>query len=298
MRRKFALLRHDEGSALVEFATILGLIMLSGAAAVMLVGSESEKTFATLSHWGTTEPAPSPRPFTEPDEAHEVDFVAPAPASVDAVDYQLTASEWTLTIILSTLGLFGYLACRRRRWRAQREDEHVDAGRELLDELDNKRFLKRQEILKVLSSDPQALFENRTEVRHLMTTRIRTVRPKTTIDEMREIMEQEHVRHFPVITEKGMLVGIVSDRDLLGLSGRIAADVMARSLITVSPTTKINSAVSQMVNRNISCLPVMQDTQLVGMLTTTDLVMTLQCALQLMQRRSRQAEEPVERVLV
>ena len=294
MRRKFGLLQRDEGSALVEFATILCLVILSGAAALTLLGSTSEKTFAMLSNWGISEPENAPRRALEDDFAHYETSEAP---DTDAVQYALTPSEWILTVIFSAVGLGVYLVCRRRTWRIHREDEEADASREILDELDNKRFVKRQEILKVLASDPQALFENRTEVRHLMTTRIRTVRPKTTTDEMREIMQQEHVRHFPVITDKGMLVGIVSDRDLLGLTGRVAADLMARSLITVSPTTKINSAVSQMVNRNISCLPVMQEAQLVGMLTTTDLVMTLQCALQLLQRRSRPADGPVERIL-
>jgi CBS domain-containing protein len=296
MRRKFGLLRRDEGSALVEFATILGLIILSGAAAVTLLGSTSEKTFAVLSEWGMGETDKAPRRAVEGEFAFADDNTTEA-AETDGSQYALTASECILTVIFSAVGLCVYLVCRRRTWRIQREDEEAEADREILDALDNKRFVKRQEILKVLASDPQALFENRTEVRHLMTTRIRTVRPKTTTEEMRDIMQQEHVRHFPVITDKGMLVGIVSDRDLLGLSGRVASDLMTRSLITVSPTTKINSAVSQMVNRNISCLPVMQEAQLVGMLTTTDVVMTLQCALQLLQRRSRPADAPVERIL-
>ena len=39
-------------------------------------------------------------------------------------------------------------------------------------------------------------------------------------------------------------------------------------------------AASAMLERNISCLPVVKDGRLCGVLTTTDLIMTLQCCLQ------------------
>jgi CBS domain-containing protein len=178
-----------------------------------------------------------------------------------------------------------YLAIRRHRVSKLRALEQLEDDRELLERLDNKRYLKRQEILKVLAADPNALVENRLEVRHLMTTRLRTVRPKTTLDEMRAIMAQEHVRHFPVLTDKGKLAGIVSDRDLMNHVAQKAADVMSCSLVTVAPTSKLGSAISQIINRNISCLPVTEGDTLVGILTTTDAILTLQCVLQLWQRK-------------
>jgi acetoin utilization protein AcuB len=163
--------------------------------------------------------------------------------------------------------------------------EQSDDDCELFEQADRERFRKRQQILKVLSADPRALAENRIEVRHLMTTELRTVRPKTTLDELQRIMAKEYTRYFPVITEKGKLAGIVSDRDLMNPVARHAADVMCASLITVKPTAKLAFAVAQMINRNLPCLPVTDVDRLVGILTTTDLVLTLQCMLQLGQRR-------------
>jgi acetoin utilization protein AcuB len=104
---------------------------------------------------------------------------------------------------------------------------------------------------------------------------------------MKAIMAEQHVRHFPVVKQDGTLLGIVSDRDLLDSAARVAADVMTRKLITVTPTTKINSALFEIITRNISCLPVMEGAKLVGILTTTDLMMTLQCAFQLWQRQEQ-----------
>jgi CBS-domain-containing membrane protein len=97
-----------------------------------------------------------------------------------------------------------------------------------------------------------------------------------------------------VLTEKGRLAGIVSDVDLMNQVAQKAADVMTCSLITVAPTTRLGTAISQMINRNISCLPVTEGETLVGILTTTDVVLTLQCVLQLGQRQRTQESPGLE----
>jgi CBS domain-containing protein len=280
----FAIVSRDDGAAVVEFAIVLGLILLSAVAAMVLVGEESERSLAQLSSWELTKlTAPANDTAETSQESAEAESSAET-AGDDIHTRLITVNQQVLTAIFATLALLCYVAIRRHRVNKQRAMEQLDDDRERMERLDNKRFHKRQEILKVLAADADALLENRIEVRHLMTGRLRTVRPKTTLDEMRTIMDLEHVRHFPVLTEKGRLVGIVSDRDLMNPIAQHAADVMTRSLITVSPTSKIGSAISQMVNRNISCLPVTEGDKLVGILTTTDAVMTLQCALQLWQR--------------
>ncbi|MEX2141513.1 MAG: CBS domain-containing protein [Pirellulales bacterium] len=285
MRRKLALLTRDDGAAVVEFAIVLGLILLSAVAAMALVGEESERSLALLSNWELTEPtAPADDAATETSSEY-MEAETPASTATDEQESRLiTVNQQALTAIFAALALMCYVAIRRHRVSKIRAMEQLDDDRELLQQLDNKRYLKRQEILKVLAADPHALLQNRIEVRQLMSTRLRTVRPKTTLDEMRAIMAQEHVRHFPVLTEKGRLAGIVSDRDLTNHVAQKAADVMTCSLITVGPTSKLGSAISQMINRNISCLPVTEGETLVGILTTTDAVLTLQCVLQLWQR--------------
>jgi CBS-domain-containing membrane protein len=93
-----------------------------------------------------------------------------------------------------------------------------------------------------------------------------------------------------VVSEKGTIVGIVSDRDLFTPEARVAADVMTRTVITISPKAKLETAAAQLINRNFSCLPVMENGALVGIVTTTDLVMTLQCAFQLRRRQTLPAD--------
>jgi acetoin utilization protein AcuB len=224
-------------------------------------------------------PAPDDRPRHEPDSAT-------SPAEIGTISLGQNA----LTVLFGGMAIAGYVAIRALRRRPPSAVEELDEPREFLERLDEKRFIKRQDILRVLAADPQALLENRLEVRHVMTSRLRNVRPKTPLAEIKEIMAEEIVRHFPVVNDKGTIVGIVSDRDLFVPEAHCASDVMTRTVVTVSPKARLETAAAQLVNRNISCLPVMDKGVLVGIVTTTDLVMTLQCAFQLHRRQTRPSE--------
>jgi CBS domain-containing protein len=256
---------------------------------MVLVSGESAQTFARLDDMGEKEPrAASTDTQTTPPEDSPAEIQLAAADSPDEGG-GITLHQNALTAVFGGMAIAAYVVVRSLR-RRPRALEDLDLAREFLERLDDKRFIKRQDILRVLSADPEALMANRLEVRHVMSSRLRNVRPKTPVAEIKEIMAEEIVRHFPVVNDKGIIVGIVSDRDLFTPEARIAADVMTRTVITISPKAKLETAAAQLINRNISCLPVMENGALVGIVTTTDLVMTLQCAFQLHRRQSLPAE--------
>jgi predicted transcriptional regulator/Flp pilus assembly pilin Flp len=283
MRKWRSLLGQESGSALIEFAILAGLIVLVAFGSIQFIGNESEHTFASLATKALRQPGSAVQSSTDidiqGDSSHE--------DSEKNRGLKITIDQNILLAVIGCLGIVVWQSYHRRRLRRIRELAAQEADRQLIERLDSKRFAKRQEILKVLEADPTALVQGRVEVRHLMTTGLSTVNHKASLKEMKMIMAEQHVRHFPVVKNDGTLLGIVSDRDLLDPTARIAADVMTRKLITVTPTTKINSALFEIINRNISCLPVMEGTKLAGILTTTDLMMTLQCAFQLWQRQEQ-----------
>jgi CBS domain-containing protein len=53
-----------------------------------------------------------------------------------------------------------------------------------------------------------------TKVGEVMTEEVACCRPETTIDEVRSVMARHRIRHLPVCSEEGELVGIVSIGDL------------------------------------------------------------------------------------
>lgn len=119
-------------------------------------------------------------------------------------------------------------------------------------------------------------------VGQFMTSDLFTVRPDDLVDLAANLMDWEHIRHVPVEDGDGNLVGIVSHRTLVRLLARGAAgqrqdpiavrDIMKPSPVTVSPETPTLEAIETMRRHGVSCLPVVQGTKLVGILTERDLI--------------------------
>ncbi len=118
-----------------------------------------------------------------------------------------------------------------------------------------------------------------------------TAYPETNLPEAMEIMQREHIRRLPIVNNRGQVVGIVSDSDLLKaspseattlsvweareLTRKITMDeIMTREVITVSEDTPIEEAARIMADSKVSGLPVMREGKLVGIITETDLFKT------------------------
>ncbi len=154
----------------------------------------------------------------------------------------------------------------------------------LPDAISDHVFAKRQQIYRILSGNLPALVENQMCVRHLMTDQLITVLPTCSADEVRNLLPCQYIRHVLVCTTAGKLVGIISDRDLANTSANTAKELMTPRPITVEPDCLIGPAVTLIMKRQISCLPVVKDGEVCGVLTSTDLMMALQCSLQALQR--------------
>jgi acetoin utilization protein AcuB len=124
-------------------------------------------------------------------------------------------------------------------------------------------------------------------VRNSMTRDLVTVVSETTAAEALALCRMNRIRHLPVL-EGRRLVGVISDRDLRAATpalGDLAraealdrirvADEMARDVTTASPEDPIEDAAMAMYERKIGCLPVVDGEDLVGMLTTSDVMRAL-----------------------
>jgi CBS domain-containing membrane protein len=126
-------------------------------------------------------------------------------------------------------------------------------------------------------------------VRDLMTPDVRVVRPDDSIGTLRELMQEKGIRHVPVVDEAGMLVGLVSERDVLrraaGLEGDVplsvsrdlSSAVKVSELMTWDPETVESdeaaaAAAAVMLDNKYGCLPVIEQGTLVGILTEADFV--------------------------
>ena len=129
-------------------------------------------------------------------------------------------------------------------------------------------------------------------VRELMTRNPVTITTDTSVPDALRLMRERKVRRLPVVDGHGALVGIVSDKDLLYASpspattlavweipellGKLRVEkVMTHGVITVDETTALEEAARIMADSKIGGLPVMRGSQLVGIITETDLFKAL-----------------------
>ncbi len=123
--------------------------------------------------------------------------------------------------------------------------------------------------------------EEMKKISDVMTTNLFTVRPQDLVDLATSMMEWRHVRHVPVETAAGELVGLLSTRELLHLrSGQTTlgeraiavADIMQRDPDTVSPDMPLDQAFARILENDAGCLLVVARGQLLGIVTERDLL--------------------------
>lgn len=171
----------------------------------------------------------------------------------------------------------GLNAHRRQRAMARRLGKAAAARR-------SPMFNKRQEILQMLTEELPNLCHGNLEARHLMSSRVMTIDSGASVEQVEAFMTEKHIRHLLVCDDDGKLAGIVSERDLRERKGSTARAIMTSQLMTVQPDSQIGPAVTMMVQNRLSCIPVVRNERPCGIVTTTDLLVTLQCTLQLIEK--------------
>jgi acetoin utilization protein AcuB len=115
-----------------------------------------------------------------------------------------------------------------------------------------------------------------------------TITPSTSVHEAQTLMQQRKIRHLPVLQD-GRLVGMISDRDIRLvlpspatsltvweirhlLDKLTVGEVMTYFVMTTAPDCSVTEAVGRMLGHKVGALPVVEDRQVVGILTRTDIL--------------------------
>jgi acetoin utilization protein AcuB len=91
------------------------------------------------------------------------------------------------------------------------------------------------------------------------------------------VMKKYSIRHLPVV-ENGLFVGLVSSGDLKQvilasmLESLKVSDVMLQHPFTVERDTPLEKAAGVIFDKNIGCLPVIEEGRVVGILTVKDIL--------------------------
>jgi len=124
-----------------------------------------------------------------------------------------------------------------------------------------------------------------------MTRRVITIGPEAAVLEARRKMDDNGIRHLPVVDEHNKVVGIITDRDVRSalpsvfsackqapekiqqISDLKVGDIMNKKVITISPMDTLEDALLLMQKSNKGALPVVdRDGELKGIISTPDLI--------------------------
>jgi acetoin utilization protein AcuB len=130
------------------------------------------------------------------------------------------------------------------------------------------------------------------KVKQRMTPSPITASPDSTHRQAVQMMRENSIRRLPVVDDKGKLVGIVSESDLLSTAPSQATtlsiyevytllekltlkQIMSTPVIAVDEDCGLANAAHIMFENKIGCLPVVRGEELVGIITETDIFGTL-----------------------
>lgn len=112
--------------------------------------------------------------------------------------------------------------------------------------------------------------------RDMMASPVKAIAPETTIEDATKMILRYGHTGFPVLQDQ-QLVGIISRRDLdkathHGLGHAPVKGFMSKEVITIHPETTLEEIQNIMIEHNIGRMPVLENNQLVGIISRTDVV--------------------------
>ncbi|ATP41469.1 acetoin utilization protein AcuB [Solibacillus sp. R5-41] len=122
-------------------------------------------------------------------------------------------------------------------------------------------------------------------VEEIMNTEVHTLSPENTIREASRLMREKKFRHLPIIDEHKSVIGIITERDIKNvLPAREEPDsslfdapiesIMTKNPIVGHPLDFVEEIALIFYESKISCMPIVTAGELVGIVTTTDLLYT------------------------
>ncbi|MGC8931955.1 MAG: CBS domain-containing protein [Candidatus Methanodesulfokora sp.] len=122
------------------------------------------------------------------------------------------------------------------------------------------------------------------KVKDYMSSPVVTISPYDTLGKAKNLMLERGIHRLIVVDEKGLPVGVISISDMIRAvssggppwrwrdkNSALVMRYMSKDPVTIGAEETITEAARIMVERNLSCLPVMLNRELVGIITKTDM---------------------------
>jgi CBS domain-containing protein len=142
------------------------------------------------------------------------------------------------------------------------------------------------------------------KARDIMVSPVHTVKPDALVKDVAQLFLERRISAAPVVDERGTLVGIISEGDLLHRAeigtgrrhswwlklladnqvfateyvkehAKHVRDLMTRNVITATPDTRLDAIAALLEKNAIKRVPIVKDGQLVGLVSRANLIQAL-----------------------
>lgn len=136
----------------------------------------------------------------------------------------------------------------------------------------------------------------------IMTEHPFTLGPSNSVKQAMDLMQQERIRHIPIVDEQHYLLGLVTLTDILAtresklllispereaeFTDSVQLDeIMTRQVASVDPHAGIKEAALYLQRHRYGCLPVLRGRKLIGIVTESDFIAVAINLLELMEEQ-------------
>ena len=145
------------------------------------------------------------------------------------------------------------------------------------------------------------------KAKEIMTKDVITVRRDTTVRDLALLFAENRISSVPVLDEEGLLVGIVSESDLIEqdknlhiptvvsifdwviylesdkrfekelqkMTGQTAGDIMSGEVLSVGPEAPVSEVADIMTSKKVQAVPVVEGRRVLGIIGRIDMVKTM-----------------------
>ena len=126
------------------------------------------------------------------------------------------------------------------------------------------------------------------KIQDVMSTKLITLHPKDKIQRAKDVFAEFNIHHIPIVV-MNKLVGILSQGDILYLESvaknsfdrflqsklfeiNAVEEVMSKQLFIMSLQSSLDEVLSLMINHKINAIPIVDNDELVGLITSYDIL--------------------------
>jgi CBS domain-containing protein len=112
----------------------------------------------------------------------------------------------------------------------------------------------------------------------IMTRKVCTTHSEASVQEVAQLLSREHISGAPVVNADGMIIGIVTEADIISKvdrEGLRVADIMSHEIIAVKEETPVNEIAILLTERRIKRVPVVRNGKPVGIVSRADIVIAV-----------------------